>query len=288
VFNIYVHSEALKQEIERAVPSLSTSEEISTFVLLKHRDDLHKRLRCLRRIKTLSSPGSTDSVEAEAELTLLVDGLLDDYEVFRSFGYDNLLQDGYISPSIHRSFQGAKAQRDVQLLETGFFAMDASRHPEQGNRKTIHLHNLHSDGVGETEYSFQSRQLWDAVQTNNLELTNSLLAMGADPDIWDPATGNSILITAIQSENLEMARTLVCHGASVNHSWNRKIPLAEAMKTQNQSIVRVLLRADATCFTSAGYRKQVEIVPAIKGSFPWVVNFKDGTLVTDGFLCTGG
>jgi ankyrin repeat protein len=268
VFNIFVHSEALKREIERAVPSLSTSGELSTFVLLKHRDELNKRLKYLRKTNTSSPSVSMAHAEAEAELTLLVDGLLDDYEVFRSFGYDNLLQDGHISPNIHRSFQGAKAQRDVQLLETGFFAIDASRHPEQGNRKVIHLDRRIPYDVGETEYSLKSRRLWDAVQTNNLELTNSLLAMGADPDIWDPATGNSILITAIQSENLEMARTLVCHGAAVNYSWNRKVPLAEAMKTQNQSIVRVLLRADATYFTSAGYRTQVEMVPAIKNLLP--------------------
>lgn len=59
-----------------------------------------------------------------SELRLLVDGFLSDGEVFKSFGYENLYERGFLDFKLWKKFQQSKLQRDISSLSDGFFAVD--------------------------------------------------------------------------------------------------------------------------------------------------------------------
>ncbi|MCJ1354051.1 MAG: hypothetical protein MMC33_004038 [Icmadophila ericetorum] len=59
-----------------------------------------------------------------SEVTLLVDGLLADGEVFKSFGYEDLYKRSFLDYELWKQFQINKLERDISDVVEGFYAVD--------------------------------------------------------------------------------------------------------------------------------------------------------------------
>lgn len=60
-------------------------------------NDLKERMHIDLPQGPLMSLVSEQDAQIEAELTLVLEGLITDHQVFRSFGYENLLEQEYLS-----------------------------------------------------------------------------------------------------------------------------------------------------------------------------------------------
>lgn len=117
-FEITVESKFLQRELQEALKSnfellcdagTKTSNIFNGLALLKHRADLFRRLECLRF--ALHSP------RAIAELSLLVNDVLNDGELFASFGHSRLLEQGWLSLEQWRIFQMSRVHQQIDALE---------------------------------------------------------------------------------------------------------------------------------------------------------------------------
>lgn len=126
---IGLHSFALSSYIGRRLGL--TSNKIDGFFLLKHITSLETQLQELRNdIQSHPPSGSwTDLIheqdtQLEAELRLLVEGLLSDHQVFDSFGYENLYNKGILTHDRWKTFQGCKTAMAIDGLDSAFHAVD--------------------------------------------------------------------------------------------------------------------------------------------------------------------
>ena len=99
---------------------------IDGFVLLQNIQMLLCQLRTLRKgaIASVILSSSRKDLQLEAEVSLLVEGLLMDHQVFQSFGFENLYKSGYLTFDIWKSFQGARTVRTLDLLEQDFLVLE--------------------------------------------------------------------------------------------------------------------------------------------------------------------
>ena len=113
--NVAVKSATLYMYLElffRSHLRRSTSQSIDGFLLLKHTEFLQTHLDDLRKQIPIDIPQgplisaiSEQNTQIEARFALLVEGLVTDHEVFQSFGYEDLFEQGYLSYKCWKSFQ---------------------------------------------------------------------------------------------------------------------------------------------------------------------------------------
>ena len=127
--SIELHSFALSSYVGRRLGLVG--DEIDGFFLLKHITSLETQLQELRNdIQSHPPSGSwTDLIheqdtQLEAELRLLVEGLLSDHQVFDSFGYENLYNKGILTHDRWKTFQGCKTAMAIDGLDSAFHAVD--------------------------------------------------------------------------------------------------------------------------------------------------------------------
>ena len=107
---------------------------VDGFHLLKNIHRLESRVRELRAEMQGSSrshsfyrillPLHERWVRFEAELSLLVEGLLADDQVFESFGYENLYEKGFLTYDCWKSFQSSKTTRSLDQLDWATHTVD--------------------------------------------------------------------------------------------------------------------------------------------------------------------
>ena len=101
--------------------------DIDGFYLLKNLDSLERRLQELRAEMQGSSPSHSllrtlklsgeDIAQFEAELSLLVEGLVADDQVFESFGHEKLYEKGFLTYDRWKSFRESKTLRSLDQLD---------------------------------------------------------------------------------------------------------------------------------------------------------------------------
>ena len=120
---VTIHSEDLNAELAKisGLEALGIFSHIPVdgFLLLRSYESLRIHLRSLQSSYTLESPTSLIS-----ELELLVDHFLADGEVFASYGFENLYENGFLTYEHWKIFQQAKLQRNISTLDEGFCAVD--------------------------------------------------------------------------------------------------------------------------------------------------------------------
>ena len=104
------------------------------FHLLKNIDLLESLLRELRAEMQGNSrsfycfnqliKSRKDMAQFEAELSLLVEGLVADDQVFESFGYENLYEKGFLTYDRWKSFQSSKISRSLDQLDWATHTID--------------------------------------------------------------------------------------------------------------------------------------------------------------------
>ncbi|KAH7417809.1 hypothetical protein BKA64DRAFT_700354 [Cadophora sp. MPI-SDFR-AT-0126] len=119
--SIRYHSAPLMQEVLKVI-NMNTFQDLSDcLLLLKHHAALKNHLRLLQSEK------ETCDTATVKDLDLLVSGLLSDDEIFSSYGYEELYQNGYITADRIRSFRLAMIDKDINAINDGFIAVDESK-----------------------------------------------------------------------------------------------------------------------------------------------------------------
>ena len=104
------------------------------FHLLRNIDLLEGRLREQQAKMQGSSPSHPffrilipsreESAHFEAELSLLVEGLVADDQFFESFGYEKLYEKGFLTYDRWKSFQSSKTSRSLDQLDWAMHTID--------------------------------------------------------------------------------------------------------------------------------------------------------------------
>ena len=98
---------------------------IDGFVLLENIDLLRTNLGAIRRWRRLVTSSKLLNVkkrraQLEAEMTLLVEGLLLDHQVWESFGFEELYQNGHLTYRFWKALQKCKTMQTIDSLEKTF------------------------------------------------------------------------------------------------------------------------------------------------------------------------
>ena len=213
-------------------PSYDVSYDVfSGFDLLKHIDHLESGLRKLRAEMQDSFPSHPDtlilkrsSVELarlEAEVSLLVEGLLADDQVFESFGYENLYEKGYLTYYRWKSFQSSKTSRSLDQLDWATNSIDqlededfneiGSDVPAELFQESRSMPCLPSLGVTCPQYEIKGPvddkylPLIAAIYMGKSDVIAELLARGT----------NSMILSHIKQEDRWLvAKSLLDHGVN--------------------------------------------------------------------------
>ncbi|KAH0553447.1 hypothetical protein GP486_006483, partial [Trichoglossum hirsutum] len=102
---------------------------VNGLVLLKHYQTLSAHLNTL----SLSLAGNPTTHSLILEMTLLIHGFLLDGEIFRSYGYEDLYEDAFLTFEHWKEFQQARLERDISSLEEGYYAIDETSHFEESS-----------------------------------------------------------------------------------------------------------------------------------------------------------
>jgi hypothetical protein len=174
---------------------------------------------------------------------LLISGFLTDGDIFRSFGFEKLYEDGYLTFEHWKAFQHRQFEIDITLLED-LFSSDG----EKGSIDEDELmqDNLrHREEVGQRVSFDQEPLLVDAAEVGDEQSIRRLLDKGADVnqtdwESWTP------LFTAARYGHEDIVQLLLKHNAAVdlaeNEGWT---PLKTAARYGHEGIVQLLLKHNA-------------------------------------------
>ena len=163
---------------------------------------------------------SEQDTQLEAELSLLLEGFVQDHQVFQSYGYENLYEQGYLGYDEWKTFQCSSTHLIIDQLDSAFHATS--------DKVRSHLH------------------ICMAAWSQSARTIKLLLEDGHDPNAFDPSMQQLVsvpLVEAIKHKNQEVADLLIDHGASVDGPYPDKChsPLVAALEHGNIRIVTRLL-----------------------------------------------
>ena len=193
---------------------------------------------------------SEQDTQIEAGLTLLLEGLITDHQVFRSFGYENLFEQGYLSYDLWKAFQSTNTSLIIDHHENAFHAMS-------GDEDVVHLDQRARDGfqndvLDPHTLSMQSPlNLSQAARSGDVARIKDLLTDGCDPNALVPDALNPLwrgretlpLVVAIKHYHQEIIDLLISHGAKVDGPSHDTFlsPLIAALKGENTYAISKLL-----------------------------------------------
>ncbi|KAF8866047.1 hypothetical protein BDZ45DRAFT_683994 [Acephala macrosclerotiorum] len=273
VVNIY--SDALYSEVTQAIGPENMAEEgsigqdgrlksLNGFYLLQSFQNLQAHLILLR------SYAFTDLTlyPVISEMELLVHGFLADGEAFKSFGYEHLYENGFLTFEQWKAFQEDQLQRDISTLDERFIAIDDSNDSEdfEDSQDPVQLFGISSEDFEAVETqpdgnpmgSSQSAQYFVA-ETNFIEelehwLTTKLLGPSEFENVvkyilYTGAAANGVLgrdsiacrllIAAAFAGHEEIVRLLLSQGA-----LDIDFALIGAARAGHAAVVSLLLGHD--------------------------------------------
>lgn len=122
---------------------------IDGFLLLRNSILLRNRLHQLRielrdgdSLTPKERSSHQDDLRLVAELSLLVEGVLADYQVFESFGFENLYEKGILTYEQWKTFQSLRTSQTLDELDRAFQAIDQEE-------KDFDLYSVASDDVSD-------------------------------------------------------------------------------------------------------------------------------------------
>ena len=230
----------------------SARQRINGFVLLNNAHFLQAQLNNLKERMHMDLPQgplmslvSEQDAQIEAELTLLLEGLITDHQVFRSFGYENLFEQRYLSYNLWKAFQSSNASLIIDRLDNAFHTMS-------GDEDDVHIGQRAHDGfqndvLHSHTLSMQSPlNLSQAARSGDVARVKDLLADGCDPNALNPlrrCVETVPLVEAIKHNRQEIIDLLISHGAKVDGPNHDKLlsPLIAALEGGNAYAISKLL-----------------------------------------------
>ena len=199
-------------------PRCQTPDVIDGFHLLKSIVVLERRLGELRAEMQGSSPShpyfrilipsSEELAKLEAELSLLVEGLVADDQVFESFGYENLYEKGYLTYDRWKSFQSSKTSWSLDQLDRATNSIDQSEDEDlnkMANYDPAEVWRTSPQYDNEGPADDKSLSLIAAIYMGKNDVIAELLARGTNP----------MILSHIQQEDRWLvAKSLLDHGVN--------------------------------------------------------------------------
>jgi ankyrin repeat protein len=225
---------------------------LNGLILLQHYQSLRSHLDTLRR-QSLHNPTRSPLSEME----LLVDGLLADGEVFKSFGYENLSEQNFLDFRLWEKFQQDSFERDVSALEEGFHEIDEDleespaplHHPSSDGQQSLHagpLFDAEDDGT-----NLPASQLCPnpanvyladvSSTTDKVDDFEDLLTLATqEHGLFETGDAEQLFEAAKIGDELQV-RLLLDRGACVHGNGFSKIPLSAAAIGGHEAVVELLL-----------------------------------------------
>jgi ankyrin repeat protein len=244
--------------------------------LLKHYHILKSHLDNLASELPDSPPIHTPFSEME----LLVDGLLADGEVFKSFGYEDLCEHGFLSFKTWKKFQQDKLQREILALEEGFWEVDSDlgelptppmQRNSSGQQSTDS--EFAFDAPDDFEESPESLEHPQPGETWSTELENTANPANNSEELPTFAQESSPLletwfefplIHAARAGQIELVRSLLDQGANINQGGLIS-PLSEATRVKYTQMVYSLRKQESDMNSSMSRRTTPLIEAASAG-----------------------
>ena len=249
--------------------------------LLKHYHTLKSLLSTLG--SELPHNSTTHSLFLEMEL--LVDGLLADGEVFKSFGYENLYEREFLDFKLWKKFQQDKLQRDISALEEGFWAIDGDLEELSMplvRQNSLDLQSTEAESVVDAADDFgelpgypahpEPNNLWPIEVEHITEQVNDFGKLPTPalqpPLLYKPGVDQQ-LVEAAKAGHVAVVQLLLDQGAAVDSRGYWDISLVEAAKEGHVAVVQLLLDRGAA-MDGDGYRL-IPLVEAAKAGHVAVV-----------------
>ena len=230
----------------------SASQTINGFVFLNNAKFLQTHLNDLKEGMHMDLPQgplmslvSEQDAQIEAELTLLLEGLITDHQVFRSFGYENLVEQGYLSYDLWKAFQSSNASLTIDELDNAFHAMSDDEDNVHIDRRACD--DFHNDVLNPHTQSKRSPlNLSQAARSGDVARVKDLLADGCDINAHDLMGQRSMtvaLVEAIKHSHRDIVDLLISQGANVDgpNSNTSLSPLIAALEGENTYTISKLL-----------------------------------------------
>ena len=181
------------------------------------------------------------SPRLEAEVTLLVEGLLGDPKVFQSFGYEYLYEHGYSTLEHWEVLQRSKVSTNIDKLDNAFSATDKAKA------------NLHSYlGLQRSFLCVFSTHFNLAARDGCEEIVTAFLNRGCNPDETNPWSYlGTPLVEAIKNSHQRVVKLLLHRGANANGAAVEQFPqesdspLMLAINQGQSDIITQLLEYEA-------------------------------------------
>lgn len=235
-FKIIAKSESLQHELQEALKAnfellcdagTKTSHTFNGLALLKHRADLFKRLKCLR-----SAPPLHGGIGG---LSLLVNDVLSDGELFASFGHSRLLEQGWLSPDQLKIFQMSRVHRQIDALEQ-------LRGMPDEEYTTLSLSGLdHQDLLLRAVLDGNHRAVDALFRIATITHDSRNKPTGFEVDLnWGDGDRN-LLLAAVRGGQQDIVKLLLEKGAHVDAGTETQTALCVAAQMRDESMVRLLL-----------------------------------------------
>ena len=211
-------------------------------------NNLKKEIQINLPQRPLSSLRSEQDAQVEAELTLLLEDLITDHQVFQSFGYESLYKQGYLSYDLWKAFQSSNASLTIDRLNHAF---ETTRDGDDDMRMDQRdCNDFQNDVLDPYTISMQSPlSLSLAAGSGDLAQVQNLLADGCDPNALcpntlDPKRFETVpLVEAIKHNHQEIVDLLISYGAKVDGPDHDRLlsPLIAALEVGNTHAISKLL-----------------------------------------------
>ena len=177
-------------------------------------------------------------VQLQNELGLLVEGFVQDPQVFRSFDYENLYEQGYLSYDRWKAFQCSSSHLNIDRLDSAFHAIsDEGRHrllfsivARSESATTVKLLLENGDNPSASDpytRNLVSVPLVEAIKHNNQEVVDLLIDYGAEVNGLYPETRHSPLIAALENGKSSAIAKLLSHGVNLKILGMGEITVAD-------------------------------------------------------------
>ncbi|KAK2812546.1 hypothetical protein FQN50_001190 [Emmonsiellopsis sp. PD_5] len=266
---VRIYSGILRDEIIRLLEAVSpepiydSAGSFDGLVLLKHYHLLNARLEDLYNEHD-SRQMNTNADRLLEDMTLLVEGLLNDFEVFNSYGYENLVAKGYLTFQDWKDFQNAKVNRDLDLLENACDEPNTSaREFSCGLFPNLNPPYFITDKPDRESLSFceeLASTLPKATLSPYAAVSPTKHSPGHHNDRkLEEATKSATLLSALQKPDLELACTLLDEGVDFWHA-NSKDRLAKILGTD--ALSNLLHEA-----TDIGHPRLIQLLSDLKKNY---------------------
>ena len=211
---------------------------VDGFELLEHLGSLETYLWQLRTELQRHDPtgavadlSSEQRAILEAELALLVKGLVGDYQIFESFGYEDLHEKGYLTNERWMAWTNSRISEAQDHLDRTFHAIGQAEDVDE-------FDNCVKDDLAEPPFAHPfmlTKPCWEAprvhpqyqdflslkiaASSGRVAETQQLLIRGINPNGPFPLSMNNftpIMVEAIRNGHQEVVNLLIAHGAYVD------------------------------------------------------------------------